>query len=530
MTAAAPTSASFNLWSVPWIDVELLPSDDSALLTHERLSISACLQEAHRIASFTDESPLVVASLQRYLTAIAQAVVGMPSSVDKIDALLEVGQFDAAQIAAFGERYAHRFDLFDAAQPFLQSGDIGLEPVRGMSLKPMGYLFPEVPTATNINHFAHRFDADYQVSPASAALGLITFSAFANSGGAGIKPSINGVPPIYVLPVGRNLFETLVLSMIVPKHQPKVADTSDRPAWERDAVVERSSERRTVGYLESLTFPARRVRLIPNLTGGIDSRTGEWSDIIIRRMVFEQGFSRAKDGEAWRDPFVAYRVRPEGPLSVRPLAGKTLWREYGTLFLTRIPPNEQTSIPPSVIEQLAELSHFDPHADNAERARLVFRCIGMRIENTSKVCEWVDDTLDVPQILLGDIVGLQTISEGINRADAWDQQLWLIHRRHFEDAATERRHMRTNYWIFLATEFPKFVEDTAHAQAMSDVDAADDARVKALRRWCECLFNVGDEVLEQACDSAGDAGEHLIQRAEALAAMAKQKATRGWLA
>ena len=77
-------------------------------------------------------------------------------------------------------------------------------PKRKSETKTVAYLFPEEPAATNINHFSHRYDDDYQYAPASAAAGLVTIPAFATSGGAGIRPSINGVPPLYVLPDGRD--------------------------------------------------------------------------------------------------------------------------------------------------------------------------------------------------------------------------------------------------------------------------------------------------------------------------------------
>ncbi|HUZ85233.1 MAG TPA: type I-E CRISPR-associated protein Cse1/CasA, partial [Gaiellales bacterium] len=433
MTARAPTASdlsgapalSFNLWHEPWINV--LGTDGARTA---RLGIRDCLVGAHRLRALADPSPLVAAGLQRLLAAIAQDIVRARGVAD-LTALLRRGQFDPEAIDRFGATYAPRFDLFSADTPFLQTADVPPElPRRAGETKPVSYLFLEEPTATNVNHFAHRYDRDAQYAPATAAAGLVTLAAFATSGGAGIKPSINGVPPLYVLPAGNSVFETVARSIITPGFQPRIASANDHPAWARDPVVQRSREVLAVGYLESLTFPARRVRLIPERVAGRCARSGEESPVLVRRMVFEMGHARPKDAAVWLDPFAAYRTREKGePVPVRPQQGKALWREYGTLFQTAAPDDSGevgkpgTVIPPAVVQQTALLGDTLDDQQSVWR----FRCVGMRTAMKAKVFEWVDETLDVPAGILADPAGQAEVTVAVQRAEEWVKRIAAIH-------------------------------------------------------------------------------------------------------
>lgn len=520
--AASVLGFSFNLWSEPWITVQWL---DGGI---ERVGIRDCLLKADRIANLVDPSPLVIAGLQRLLAAIVQDIV-QPEDTYRLGEVLQEPGFDAHEVEAFGETWGSRFDLFSETAPFLQSADIGLTPAKTDRRKTVGYLFPEEPTATNINHFHHRYDDQYQFSPATAALGLVTIPAFSTSGGAGIKPSINGVPPLYVLPQGKNLYETLVLSMVVPDFQPEIRDAStDRPIWNRDPVVERGGEVLQVGYLESLTFPARRVRLFPEHDSGYDSRTGEWSNVLVRQMVFDMGISRPKGLPDWFDPFAAYRNRTEGPVPIRPQEGKTLWREFGNLFQTIQGSGGNTApgtiLPPTVVEQVGEMeaNGFD------QVSRWRFRCIGMRTDMKTKVFEWVDDTLDVPHGLLNNDLAQQNVEIAISNVEDWARTVLSIHRAVYGDGrdnyAAGRERMRMSFWVQLNTPFHSLVDDLANA---SD----EDVLAEVVNGWRETFFQVGRDVLNVATEAAGEQRSSAFEkRAEALTRynIARAKKRKEW--
>ena len=99
----------------------------------------------------------------------------------------------------------------------------------------------DVPAGTAVTHYRHGSDDECAFCPTCVAACLTGVPAFASSGGAGIKPSINGVPPIYVLPVGKTLFESLLLSLVIPDYQPEVRSRKrDDVTWLRSPVMKKA--------------------------------------------------------------------------------------------------------------------------------------------------------------------------------------------------------------------------------------------------------------------------------------------------
>ncbi len=495
----------FNLWSEPWIGVT---RPDGSV---EEVGISDCLERAHELATFYDVSPLVVAGLHRLLAAVAQAMYG-PSSVAEIADILVTGRFEPLRIAELGDRYAHRFDLFSPDAPFLQSADVPAVRDKSGDRKTIGYLMAEEPSGTAVVHFRHRYDQEHHLCPPCAARGLITLPAFATSGGAGIKPSINGVPPLYVLPVGASLFETLALSLVAPAYQPAAADTENcSPIWAGKTTIVRGAEVNCVDYLQSLTFPARRVRLSPQRREGECTRCGCLGEVLVSDMVFEMGHSRPKDAPAWLDPFAAYTLRGEkSPVPVRPCEGKALWREYATLFLTAAG-GEKHTLRPAIVNQIYDLEEYG-YVESTRR--LTFRCIGMRTDMKAKVFEWTDDAIEVPVGLLADGRGARMVRLALEHAEECARDLTGIFSRVFRPAPgskreryhTLRERMESTYWTLLATPFREFV--------LAPPDPS--AQQTAERQWVEAVLRTGREVFEGAVEGVGERGADLRQRVQAV--------------
>ncbi len=504
LVSSEEAAPSFNLWSEPWIGV-LRPDGE-----REEVGIAECLTRAHEFAALSDRSPLVVAGTQRLLAAVAQAIFA-PEELAELADLLDAGQFDPAGVAAFGEGWARRFDLFSLDRPFLQTGDVPPAPARGDKPKTVAYLLPEVPSGTAVVHFRHTYDDEQRLCPACAAAGLITLPAFATSGGAGIKPSINGVPPLYVLPAGDSLFEALALSLIVPAYQPQVRANRDEPAWSGTGRIDRSKEVGAVGYLQSLTFPARRVRLYPQRAGGYCTRCGRDSRLLVADMLFEMGHSRPKDAPFWVDPFAAYQRRGDKtPVPVRPREGRAPWREYASLFLTAATPDAGT-VRPAVLEQLAALRDY---AALPPSRALAFRCVGMRTDMKAKVFEWIDAVLDVPLGLLGNPRGEGIVRAAIDHAEECASDLRQLFAQAFRPDSGGKRdryqpvraRMEATYWTDLVGPFREFViavADPAQAEVAEGV-------------WVERVLRTGRTAFEEAVDAVGNRGEELRRRAEAL--------------
>lgn len=496
MTQTYPLS--FNLWMEPWITLE---HDDGHTTM---LGIEQVLLRAHEYRFIYEASPLAVVGIHRLLTAIAQAMY-QPRNPAELQALWNAGRFDPHRVASFGERYAHRFDLFSDDAPFMQSGDLPLRPDK--SAKTIAYLSDEIPAGTAITHYRHGSEDAQAFCPSCVAIGLVNTSAFASSGGAGIKPSINGVPPIYVVPVGRTLFHSLSRSVLLKSYQPSVATQPDKdaPAWSRASRVQKSTEITEVGYLQSLTFPARRMRLYPEGRHHACTRCGQASDIAVGTLVFEMGLSRPKDAPFWNDPFAAYRVQ-EGkpPVPIRPIEGKVLWREFSSLFLREGKATKKfTFMRPRVLDQLS-----DPYLEVTDQS-FAFRCVGLRTDMKAKIFEWLDATFDVPTALLVDVDGGLRVREAITFAEDAASTITSVFRTVCNSSSRKgERHkalgerMHAGFWSSLAEPFRQFV------LALPVVSDADVVKYQ----WFDIVVTQGNRAFVTAIEQIGDDAVSLRER------------------
>jgi CRISPR system Cascade subunit CasA len=446
----------FNLWRDPWVQLEL-PNGEII-----SAGIEQTLLEASSFKGLYESSPLVVAGIHRLLTAVLQHALS-PKSNAEIISVRKAGKFPESAIKEFGTLYAERFDLFSKKAPFMQSADLPL--TAGKDAKTVAYLAPEIPAGTEVTHYRHGAQAEQAFCPACAAGCLAAMPAFATSGGSGIKPSINGVPPVYVLPGGETLFESLALSLITPKYFPTTASKSnDLVWWAREPIVKRSDEILEVGYLHSLTFPARRIRLHPLVESISCIRCGAKSEVGVRTMVYEMGECRPKEAEIWLDPFAAYRKPAKAidkPIPVRPYSGKALWREYASLFLhePQTAQNEERKmIRPKILEQIAEQD------TEMEIQTFQFRCIGMRTDMKAKVFEWIDVGFDLPPALLLDENAGITVQDAVERAKDCAEAASGAFRQAFSSSSRGaergrpiRIRMLDDYWACLANPFRAFI-------------------------------------------------------------------------
>lgn len=505
MTSLSPPT--FNLWSEPWLPVER-PSGQL-----HTLSIKQTLLDAHNIHALYDPSPLVGVGIHRLLVAILQTIYAPQQTPDLLQ-IWRDGQFDPQKVAAFGAQYADRFDLFAADAPFYQTADLPLQPAKGDNAKPVGYLLEEQPAGTAVTHYTHSYDAGQVFCSQCAAKGLLVMPAFASSGGAGIKPSINGVPPIYVLPGGETLFHSLTASLTVPDYQPGVK--SDEGVWWQRSfptIVEKKGEVRRVGYLHSLTFPARRIRLHPIPMNQACSRCGQQTTWGVKTMVYEMGEDRTLS-TWWRDPFAAYRKpdKPEvNPLPIRPVEGRALWREFRGLFLPHRENDEGLkAFRPSIVTQIEEVWHSDKTA--MPFTDIPLRVIGLRTDMKMKIFEWEESGFLVPPHLLTDFKTAEAIQAGIDFAVAADGIIKKSFRLHFggggkvERYATLKKQMSQQYWQRLGQ---RFQSQLPAYTAAADLDAL-------FHRWLDTVLQEAQDVFWETAESLPGDGPTLRKRQEAI--------------
>lgn len=350
----------------------------------EELSLRDALVRAHEFRGVRHELPTVEFGLHRLLVALMGDIFfvepGVPLNTHRLGELLARGRFEVDRVDDYLAKYPY-FDLFDEDKPFLQVGRMQGEE------KPLANLLHPVPSGTNVNHFHHATEDELAASP-NAALGLLsTIAPFMTAGGAGLSPSINGAPPIYVLVRGRNLFETLCLNLYAAPLE--FARTSgDAPSWRLTREV--GGERSDAGYLESLTWMPRRIQLIPG-PGGVCSVTGQVGDTLVRSMRFVAG---ASTRFTWIDPNAVYRITGKGPLVLRMREERELWRDTAALALLE---QSEDFKRPRVVNQFATLATEGFIETN--RA-LQLDLYALRTDMKMKIFEWQSETLVLPAALV----------------------------------------------------------------------------------------------------------------------------------
>ncbi|MEO0248509.1 MAG: type I-E CRISPR-associated protein Cse1/CasA [candidate division WOR-3 bacterium] len=161
----------------------------------------------------------------------------------------------------------------------------------------VNYLVHEIPTGTNVRHFRHSLDEVDGLCRACCAMGLLRLPVFTTQGGKGKSPGINARPPVYAIPLGASLAETLRLSW-------RPVSNLGTPAWEEpDMPLPKAGD---VPLLTGLTWLPRRVWLDDPEEPEANCISCGRKEPLIRRCIFA-GIGSTKStagGRVWRDPHV----------------------------------------------------------------------------------------------------------------------------------------------------------------------------------------------------------------------------------
>lgn len=495
---------SFNLWTEPWITLEK-PNGGV-----DCLGIEQTLKRAREYRAIYEQSPLVVVGTHRLLVAILQFAFD-PQEKDDLRQLWRAEHFAPNVIDEFGAKYAHRFDLFSADAPFIQSADLPIAPGKKDKVSYVSRLTFDTPSGTYVSHYKHGNEEDVSFCPSCVAKHLLTVPAFATSGGPGIKPSINGVPPVYLLPGGNSLYASLVASLVSPAFQPAVRSrTIDNAWWEHNVSVGFADEVSAVGYCHSLTFPARRMRVHPQEKSGFCSRCGCHSTLQVTTIVYEMGETRPEKSEVWFDPFVAYIDAGGKRTQATPIRpnyrkrGWAIWREFAGLFLLDTKPKDskqEKTIRPAIIEQLADL-------DMENQSTLSFRCVGLMTDNKAKIFQWMDAGFEVPPAVLKDENAGYDIRKAVGFSTECLSQAGDIFEKYFRRPKSKRydilkQRMDETFWAHMAEPFRQFV------LKMDKPENYESAR----QFWAESVLRQLKNLFKTAGQSVGESAEHLGQYA-----------------
>lgn len=260
-----------DLYDDPWIQCDMTDG------TVRQYGIRDCLVHASEIRKLSvrnavtymdNVSPFVLISM------LAVRIYNPKDNDDKLD-LWETGSFDVAKFdayIAFCRDKGISFDVFDKEHPFLQ---IDMEILESRSLKagPVGGLDPVIPSGQALAFLHGSMENNFNdesmqfMHPDQFAASLIRNMIYRSASGGGyVATGINkSKGPLFILPYGKNLFETVVMSMHTEPRQ-DIRD-NDCPFWEAEEYgkgipvdIPSRIGRHSFGYLSSTLCPVIMVR------------------------------------------------------------------------------------------------------------------------------------------------------------------------------------------------------------------------------------------------------------------------------
>lgn len=239
----------WNILERAWIDAAALDGSWRVISPIEAIAKAATLR------TLAASSPLDEFAIHRFLTTLLYWTADRVGGIRTLRDELVKGSVPSNLVAEIlSER--DRFNLFDPRHPFLQ------DPTAADSEpgKPVGSLFAELATGTNIAHFDHSRDFESPLCVPCVLRGLLRLVPWSQAGGAGLTPSIHGAPPIAFVPRGATLAETLSLLLV------DVSVPLGSPTW--SGTFSPTNPDKAIPLLEGFTWNPRRVHIPPPSTEG----------------------------------------------------------------------------------------------------------------------------------------------------------------------------------------------------------------------------------------------------------------------
>ena len=367
-------------------------------------SLRDVLTEATEIREIVGDSPPVTIALHRLLLAILHRALNAPQNYEEWNDYWQAKSWNGeGKLDKYLEDWKHRFDLFGEKRPFYQVGSVKDNVQDGAIIQ---LYFQGKNNATLFEHST--IEEPNAVSPAEAARFLVAFQGF-DFGGIKADGSAQTAPLLQsaiALVRGKNLFETLILNF----HAYNEADESpfkftyknDLPAWEREDETE-VKERQTAGYVDLLTWQARRILLQPET-----NKNGETfikNTVIMKGSQFPKNYQRNKE-----ETMMAFRKsKTEGFYSLGFNENKALWRDSVSLFQTV----KDEQYRPKTLDWLNELADED-YLQRTNSFPVEF--YGLAADK-GKLLFWQQDRFNLPLAYLNDNDLLNDLKTAINFAE-----------------------------------------------------------------------------------------------------------------
>ena len=447
----------FNLIDEPWIPVRLLDGGWT------NLGVKDTLLRSREITAIENPSPLVVAALYRFLLAVLYRALEGPASLEQARTIFLDG-LPVAKIANYLEKWRGRFWLFHDRWPFGQIPDF--EPKEWRTWTAMA-------AESNADNAKVLFDHvnvqnPGEISPSAAARLLLAAQTFSVSCGKSelshtkTAPSATGV---MVLPLGRNLHDTLVFAL-VPQNGHVFAE--DLPIWERDpdslSTLRSNPSRPINGVADRYTWRTRAIRLKPEPTGNVI------------HVAFASGM-HFQEGEG-EDPMLGYRIdREHGRLPIQ-FGERGLWRDFDSL----LPGPQDDGNPPRVLHHAMDLA--SKSVGRLPRVTLVLGQANNKA-NQAKIEFWRMERFTLPEALAGDVDIPKELRKLLNQGEEVQSSLWSACSRYARnlighgDREPDRKDVRAFldqmipiplYWSTLETRFHELLQAYTLDKTESEIE------------------------------------------------------------
>jgi hypothetical protein len=275
---------TYNLLDEEWIPALYRNGD------WKRVGIRKALEDADRIRQIAASNPMDRVAILRFLLAVLYWCKGNPPE-----------QAEAIALQSFPPDWFSKLDDNRDCFNLLGDGKRFYQDRTARRQRAATDLLQEIPTGNNFWHFRHSTDKVNALCLPCCMLGLLRLPLFSVSGLAGrsksdyLKAGINGVPPVYVVPWGMSLLETLAANWAPSE------DLGD-PSWVQPDVCPTPGE--IVPLLTGLTLLSRRVWLDDPEPSGACVACGAAGTPLIRTCEFQT--AGKQENELWTDPHVIY--------------------------------------------------------------------------------------------------------------------------------------------------------------------------------------------------------------------------------
>lgn len=382
----------FNLIDEKWIPVRFPDG------TRDELGIQDTLLRSKEIVAIEDPSPLVVAALHRFLLAVLYRALEGPTDIDQAKVLFKQS-LPGDKITAYLETWRERFWLFDEKYPFGQIPTFEPKAWRAWTVLAAEH------NADNAKVLFDHVDVEAPgtISEAAATRWILATQTFSVSCGkselshTGTAPSATAA---MALPLGCDLYDTLLLSLIPQNREISVAD---HPLWERlPESVESLKDglaRSVSGFADRYTWRTRSIRLEADDSGQI------------KNLAFASGVGNSSVDQI--DPMHGYRIddnRGKLPIQFR---DRGFWRDFDSLL------PDESRLAPQVIEHATRLTQ-----SNRDRFPRSVMVLG-QANNKAKIEYWRMERFALPESLAGDHFIRTEIRQLLTDAEDTQKSLWM---------------------------------------------------------------------------------------------------------